>query len=39
MDGLLIDTEPVWRTAEQEIFAELGVELTRTEALFRALMT
>jgi len=33
MDGLLIDTEPVWRTAEQEVFAELGVELTRADLL------
>jgi HAD superfamily hydrolase (TIGR01509 family) len=33
MDGLLIDTEPVWRTAEQEVFAELGVELTEADLL------
>jgi sugar-phosphatase len=33
MDGLLIDTEPVWRTAGQEVFAELGVELTRADLL------
>lgn len=33
MDGLLIDTEPVWRTAEQEVFAELGVELTQADLL------
>jgi mannitol-1-/sugar-/sorbitol-6-/2-deoxyglucose-6-phosphatase len=33
MDGLLIDTEPVWRTAEQEIFADLGVELTQADLL------
>jgi beta-phosphoglucomutase-like phosphatase (HAD superfamily) len=33
MDGLLIDTEPVWRTAEQEVFAELGVELTEADVL------
>jgi mannitol-1-/sugar-/sorbitol-6-/2-deoxyglucose-6-phosphatase len=31
MDGLLIDTEPVWRTAEAEVFAELGVELTQAD--------
>ena len=33
MDGLLIDTEPVWRTAEKEVFAELGVDLTRADLL------
>ena len=31
MDGLLIDTEPVWRTAEAEVFAEFGVELTQAD--------
>jgi mannitol-1-/sugar-/sorbitol-6-/2-deoxyglucose-6-phosphatase len=33
MDGLLIDTEPVWRTAEKEVFAELGIELTEADVL------
>jgi beta-phosphoglucomutase-like phosphatase (HAD superfamily) len=33
MDGLLIDTEPVWRAAEKEVFAELGVELTQADLL------
>jgi mannitol-1-/sugar-/sorbitol-6-/2-deoxyglucose-6-phosphatase len=33
MDGLLIDTEPVWRTAEKEVFAELGVKLTEADLL------
>jgi HAD superfamily hydrolase (TIGR01509 family) len=33
MDGLLIDTEPVWRIAEQEVFAELGVKLTQADLL------
>jgi beta-phosphoglucomutase-like phosphatase (HAD superfamily) len=33
MDGLLIDTEPVWRTAQQEVFAELGVEVTDADLL------
>ena len=33
MDGLLIDTEPVWRTAQAQVFAELGVELTEADLL------
>jgi mannitol-1-/sugar-/sorbitol-6-/2-deoxyglucose-6-phosphatase len=33
MDGLLIDTEPVWRVAERDVFAELGVELTQADLL------
>ncbi len=28
MDGLLIDSEPIWREAEKEIFAEVGISLT-----------
>jgi mannitol-1-/sugar-/sorbitol-6-/2-deoxyglucose-6-phosphatase len=33
MDGLLIDTEPVWRTAEREVFAALGIDLTEADLL------
>jgi sugar-phosphatase len=33
MDGLLIDTEPVWRIAEKQVFAELGVELSQADLL------
>ncbi len=33
MDGLLIDTEPVWRAAARDVFAGLGVELTDAELL------
>ena len=33
MDGLLIDTEPVWRVAQFEVFAGLGVTLTEQELL------
>ncbi|MCA9603507.1 MAG: hexitol phosphatase HxpB [Polyangiales bacterium] len=28
MDGLLVDTEPLWRRVETRVFAELGVHLT-----------
>ncbi|MEM1245886.1 MAG: hexitol phosphatase HxpB [Acidobacteriota bacterium] len=28
MDGLLIDSEPLWRQAEQRVFAGVGVQLT-----------
>ena len=31
MDGLLIDSEPVWQTAEIEVFATVGLELTRAQ--------
>lgn len=31
VDGLLIDTEPVWRRAETEVFGELGIELTEAD--------
>jgi sugar-phosphatase len=31
MDGLLIDTEPVWRTAQAAVFGELGIRLSEAE--------
>jgi beta-phosphoglucomutase-like phosphatase (HAD superfamily) len=31
MDGLLIDTEPIWRLAEKAVFGELGVDLSEAE--------
>jgi len=33
MDGLLIDTEPVWRAVEMKLFAELGVQLSEADML------
>jgi len=33
MDGLLIDTEPVWRAAQTEIFGELGIQLSEADML------
>ncbi|HEX6538464.1 MAG TPA: hexitol phosphatase HxpB [Candidatus Dormibacteraeota bacterium] len=31
MDGVLIDTEPVWRRVEHDVFARVGVELTEEQ--------
>jgi sugar-phosphatase len=33
MDGLLIDTEPVWRTAEVAVLAIHGVQLSRADVI------
>ena len=33
MDGLLIDTEPVWRVAARDVFANLGIDLTEADLL------
>ena len=33
MDGLLIDTEPVWRRVEVEVFGRVGVHLTEEQCL------
>jgi beta-phosphoglucomutase-like phosphatase (HAD superfamily) len=32
MDGVLIDTEPVWRKVEMEVFDALGVRVTEAES-------
>lgn len=31
LDGLLIDSEPLWRSVEREVFAEVGVELSEAD--------
>jgi HAD superfamily hydrolase (TIGR01509 family) len=28
MDGVIVDSEPLWRLAERQVFAEIGIELT-----------
>ena len=28
MDGVLIDSEPIWRAVERDVFAGVGIELT-----------
>jgi sugar-phosphatase len=33
MDGLLIDTEPIWRRSEIEVFGELGLHLTDEQCM------
>jgi sugar-phosphatase len=33
MDGLLIDTEPIWRRTEIEIFGRLGLHLTEEQCM------
>jgi mannitol-1-/sugar-/sorbitol-6-/2-deoxyglucose-6-phosphatase len=33
LDGLLIDTEPVWRVAESAVFAGLGISLSERDLL------
>jgi mannitol-1-/sugar-/sorbitol-6-/2-deoxyglucose-6-phosphatase len=33
MDGVLIDTEPVWRAAESAVFAGLGIALSESDML------
>ncbi|PIJ51856.1 2-deoxyglucose-6-phosphatase [Erwinia sp. OLTSP20] len=33
MDGLLIDSEPLWKQSELEVFASLGVDLSRASEI------
>lgn len=33
MDGVLLDSEPFWQEAEMEIFATVGIQLTRAQCI------
>lgn len=33
MDGLLVDSEPLWQEAEIEVFGEVGLRLTRAQCM------
>jgi HAD superfamily hydrolase (TIGR01509 family) len=39
MDGLLIDSEPFWKSAERESFAEVGIDVTEEMSAITASMT
>ncbi len=39
MDGLLVDSEPLWKRAERECFAEVGIDVTEEMARITAPMT
>ena len=31
MDGILVDSEPIWRAVEREVFAGVGIEVTEED--------
>jgi sugar-phosphatase len=33
MDGVLLDSEPLWRAVEVEVFGSVGIELTERDLL------
>ena len=33
MDGVLVDSEPIWRAVEQEVFGGVGIEVTEEDLL------
>jgi len=39
MDGVLIDSEPYWRSAEREVFASVGIEIDASMSAVTAPMT
>ena len=39
MDGTLIDSEPMWKKAEQYVFSSVGVEVTEQHSAKTASMT
>lgn len=39
MDGLLIDSEPMWKSAEKQVFESLGVSVTESMAAVTASLT
>lgn len=39
MDGLLIDSEPMWQAAEKQVFSSLGVNVTEELSALTAAMT
>lgn len=39
MDGLLIDSEPFWQSAEREVFGSLGIEVTEVHSSVTSRMT
>lgn len=39
MDGLLIDSEPMWQSAERQVFTSVGVNVSKELALQTACMT
>ena len=33
MDGVLLDSEPIWRAVEREVFGGLGIEVTEEDLM------
>jgi HAD superfamily hydrolase (TIGR01509 family) len=33
MDGVLLDSEPIWRTVERQVFGRLGIEVTEEDLM------
>lgn len=39
MDGVLIDSEPMWKEAEKDVFTSVGVEVSDSLSAYTASMT